>query len=125
MRNYIKYYSGKVGIYYGDVEQYSEFVAANDKEEFDIAAEFIFQSKQTLFPNSQMRNTAFPMYFRMDKESILFVLNGLTKNGDVQGTGSLPAPAYRGQFDRENVDFGDKLQRFFLAKSPRRLKKLP
>lgn len=124
MRNYICYWSGKMEIIRSDgTVDYSEFIAAENKKAFEIAAQFAYDQHSQFFPLDTMRLEGQKMYFRMDKASVLWVLNGCTKNGDVQGTGSLPAPAYRGQFDRQNPDFTPYLELFFVADSPRRFRR--
>ncbi len=129
MRNYISYFSGVIEFVDNappfDVF-FSEFVAAEDEDAFNAAAQFIFDTNHDHFAWTTVRVTAQKMYFRMDKESVLWVLNGMTKNGDVRGfTPTIPdaSAAYRGQFDRTNAALIPNLTKFFVAESPRRLKR--
>ncbi len=122
MRNYICYFSGLVEFIDGDQVYFGRFVAAEDEEAFKIAAQVIFDREHDHFAWTVMRLTAQKMYFRMDKESVLWVLNGMTKNGDVLGEID-PSPAEKGQFGRTSLpELIPNLTDFFVAESPRDLR---
>src|SRR6266581_1046175 len=112
MRNYICYFAGLVEFIDGDQVYFGRF----------IAAQVIFDREHDHFAWTVMRLTAQKMYFRMDKESVLWVLNGMTKNGDVLGEID-PSPAEKGQFGRTSLpELIPNLTDFFVAESPRDLR---
>lgn len=123
MRNYISYYAGLVDLLVFGNAQYTWFVAAKNKEDFLNWSDWLIESRRDQYPTATKGiRGAQKMWFRMDKEAVLFVINGLTEKGLPYGTGSLPAPAQKAQFAPDVTKWPD-LGKIFVAKSPRRLKR--